>query len=276
MTTSSVARPFFKALKKPLSLAARGLMGTITGVETSVPVLALTFDDGPHPEYTPRLLELLGQYRAKATFFCVGEHAAKHPEVIRLAAEGGHVVGNHTWDHSAFPLLTHRERREQLRKCAAVLKPYGSRLFRPPYGEQSLASRLDLWQMGYQVVGWTYAAPDWRLTNPDRILEEVLPIIRPGGIIVFHDRIATALSSDHFDRTPTIEVVSQLLEKLSGKYTFVTVPELSRYGQLVRSNWYRQKADAAWLNQLIGEGNVPGRQYPLSSAHGRVNAPSHL
>lgn len=272
MNPPSIARALYKTLKKPLSFAARTLMGTIIAVETTDPILALTFDDGPHPEYTLRLLDVLEKYGARATFFCVGQYAARHPDIIRQAVEAGHVVGNHTWDHAAFPLLTHTERCEQIRQCAEALGPYGSRLFRPPYGEQNLASRLDLLQLGYQVICWTGGAPDWCLTNPDQIYEQVLPMIRPGRIFDFHDRIAAAISSAYFDRTPTIEVVERLLKTLSSSYKFVTVPELSRYGQLVRANWYQEEADATWLNQLIGEDNESCRQYPVALGD-RVKAP---
>lgn len=274
MTPSSVIRPLHRALKKPLSLAARHLMGTITHVKTSDPVLALTFDDGPHPQYTPRLLDLLKRHQARVTFFFVGQFVAQYPEIIRRAAEDGHVVGIHTWDHSSFPLLTHRERCEQIRKCAKAINPYGSRLFRPPYGQQSLSSRLDLLRAGYQVVTWTHDAGDWRFTNAAEIVDQVLSGIQPGRIIVFHDRIVTALSPVYFNREPTIIALEQLLQKLTGQYRFVTVPELSRYGRLVRENWY-YKPDVLWLNGLIGERNTPSRQYPLPVRE-RRDAPFYM
>jgi peptidoglycan/xylan/chitin deacetylase (PgdA/CDA1 family) len=270
MRNPSANQLIWKTLKGPISLAARRLLGTITHAETREPVLALTFDDGPHPEYTPRLLEVLDKYQARATFFCVGKFAARHPEVIRQAAQAGHVLGNHTWDHSSFPLLTHGERGAQIRKCAEALKPYGSCLFRPPYGHQSLASRLDLLQQGHQVVGWTHGGSDWRLTSPEQIFEQVLPGIRPGSIIVFHDRIAASRCSAYFDREPSIKAVKLLLEWFSGRYRFVTVPELARYGRLKREKWFRV-ANPSWLNELIEEGNLPSRQYPLTAA-ARVNA----
>lgn len=263
MMRPSVLHPFWKALRTPLSLAARPFMGTISRLETEEPVLALTFDDGPHPEYTVRLLDVLDRHQAKATFFCVGKFAAMHPDVIRQIAEAGHVVGNHTWDHPSVPLLNRKERCAQIRQCEEVLKPFGSRLFRPPYGHQSLASRLNLLQMRYQVVGWTVAAPDWRLTDPRPIVEEVLPQVRPGGIIVFHDRIATALSPINFNREPMLGAVESLLQALSHKYRFVTVPELSGYGRLVRENWYR-RPKTSLLNGLIEDENVPGRRYPVA------------
>ena len=257
----------WKALKKPISVPAKRLLGAITHAETSEPVLALTFDDGPHPEYTLRILELLDHYRARATFFCVGKFAVRHPQIVRQASQAGHLVGNHTWDHPSLPLLTHRERHVQIRKCAEALKPYGSRFFRPPYGHLTLASRLDLLQQGYQVVGWTHGGSDWRLTDPEEILKCVLPAIRPGSILVFHDGMATSQSPDYFDRRPSIEALKLLFERFSDKYRFVTVPELGQYGHIKREKWLRD-SDPAWLNKLIEEGNLPGRQYPLAPEMG--------
>lgn len=238
-------------------MAAMSLMGTITRVETRDPVLALTFDDGPHPEYTMRLLEILDKYKAKATFFCVGKFAARHPDVIRQAAGAGHALGNHTWEHACLPFLGHMERCAQIRKCEEALKPFGSRLFRPPYGYQSLASRLVPLQYGYQVIAWTLDTGDWQPRNAGQILEEVLPRIGPGMSILFHDRISRASQSPaQFDRRPTLEAVSQLLEQLHGSYRFVTIPELLNSGRVVRTNWY-PKANKATFAHVFEE-SCPG------------------
>ena len=105
--------------------------GTVSFVQTNERVAALTFDDGPHPDFTPRLLEILKRYDVRSTFFMVGEAAMKRPDLVRRVAEEGHTIGNHSWDHATFPLLSGRERRLQMRRCAKVLEPYGRRLFRP-------------------------------------------------------------------------------------------------------------------------------------------------
>jgi peptidoglycan/xylan/chitin deacetylase (PgdA/CDA1 family) len=257
-------RTTWKILKKPISIPAKRLLGAITHAETREPVVALTFDDGPHPEYTLRILELLDRYQARATFFCVGKFAARHPDVIRQASEAGHAIGNHTWDHPSLPLLTRRERCDQIRKCEEALKPYGSRLFRPPYGHLNLASRFDLLQLGYQVVAWTYGGADWRLTDSQEIFQCILPGIRPGSIVVFHDRITTSQSPAYFDRKPSIEALKILLERFREEYRFTTVPDLYRYGFVKQEKWLRD-ADPAWLNKLIEEGNLLSRQYPGSA-----------
>ena len=83
--------------------------GTVTGVRTSAPAAALTLDDGPDPETTPAVLDLLGRAGAKATFFLVGARAARHPELVARIAAEGHAVGNHGWDHPALPTLAPAE-----------------------------------------------------------------------------------------------------------------------------------------------------------------------
>lgn len=251
MKTRRATQPISKTLKMPLSHAAKALLGTVTHVQTTEPLIALTFDDGPHPEYTLRLLEILDKYQAKATFFCVGKFAARHPEVIRQVAGAGHVLGNHTWDHPSFPLLSHQQRCAQIQKCAEALRPYGSRLFRPPYGHQSLASRLTLFQNGYQVVTWTIAASDWQITNASQIFEQILPRVRPGRVIVFHDRIAiTSQSPAQFNREHMLEAVSLLLHRLKGSFQFVTLPALFKSGQVIRQNWYCA-GSASWATRLV-------------------------
>ena len=124
------------------------IVGTITHVKTEEAVVALTFDDGPHPEFTPRLLEILEKHHARATFFLVGESAKKYPELVKRIAKAGHSIGNHSWDHPSFPLITGRDRRWQLRACEEAIAPYGQKLFRPPFGNQTIASRLDAFLFG--------------------------------------------------------------------------------------------------------------------------------
>ena len=137
------------------------LLGGITHVTTEAPVAALTFDDGPHPDYTPRLLDLLARYNARATFFLLGKFAIQYPALVQCMAEAGHAIGNHSWDHASFPFLTGRQRRAQIRACAQAIAPYGQRLFRPPYMEQNLSSRLDMLWMRYEVILCDCDSGDW-------------------------------------------------------------------------------------------------------------------
>ncbi len=252
---------------KLLEAIGRRVMGTITHVSTQDPVAALTFDDGPHPESTPRLLDILEKHQARATFFMVGEAAQRYPEIVRRAAQAGHSIGNHTWDHVAVPLITGRERRAQMRACAQAIAPYGQRLFRPPYGYQSVASRLDALWLGYQVVTWNVVAYDWLDHDAQWMADHLASKIKPGSMILFHDVLYRTIEGQYASREPILEAVDMLLERFGDRFRFITVPELLQHGRPQLKNWYWQ-ADPDWLNKLGGQ----SRQYAPVAGHQRLVA----
>jgi peptidoglycan-N-acetylglucosamine deacetylase len=215
------------------------VMGTITHVATQEPVAALTFDDGPHPEFTPYLLDLLKRHRMHATFFMLGEAAEKYPDVVRQVAEGGHVIGNHSWDHPSFPLISWRERRSQIRDCASAIAPYGGQLlFRPPYGHQSLASRFDAWWLGYRVVTWNVVVEDWFDRDAEWMAQRLVERIRPGCVILLHDAIYRSIQVvPQYDRQRMLTALDMTLEQLRGRFRFVTIPELLRHGRPRQQYW---------------------------------------
>ena len=149
------ALPAAKAVVKRVLSESAFALGSVIRVSTAEPAIALTFDDGPHPEDTPRLLDVLERHGAKATFFVVGKSARDHPDLIERIAGAGHALGNHTWDHLSMPSLTGRFRRRQLAWTEEVLGSHSSGLFRPPYGEQSLGSRLDAARLGLRLPAGT-------------------------------------------------------------------------------------------------------------------------
>jgi len=235
-----------RAIKQAL-LALSG-QGTVIRVDTRQPLIALTFDDGPSPEFTPQLLDILERHRARATFFVVGETASRYPELVAETTARGHTVGNHSWDHPSFPTLTGRQRRRQMRRCAEALAPFGAPLFRPPFGHQSPASRLDAWLAGYEVIAWTALAGDWHDWDADRIVQELAGQLLPGHIILLHDALFSAENAACLDRRPTLEAVERLLTE-HPDYAFVTIPALLRSGRAVRQAWYK-RGDPAWLDRL--------------------------
>jgi peptidoglycan/xylan/chitin deacetylase (PgdA/CDA1 family) len=242
---TNVARRAFRRgsrlLLKPFSCPAQSYLGVLRSVATDRPVLALTFDDGPHPEYTPALLEILAKYRARATLFMVGELAVKYPDVVRAAARQGHAIANHSWGHVSFPLLTARECREQLRRCEAALSPYGVKLFRPPYCHQTVRSRWHALRAGYDVVAFSVHAEDWLPRSAQWMTERLVRQARPGAIIILHDNIyRSVLPTAEQDRRPMLRALDSALERLSELFRFVTVPELLREGRPVRENWYQR------------------------------------
>ena len=225
--------------------------GTVTRVDTRQPCVALTFDDGPNPAYTPQLLDILDKHQARATFFMVGGTAEQNKELVSEVAARGHTIGNHSWDHPSFPALTGKQRRQQLRRCATALVPHGQRLFRPPFGHQSLASRLDALWAGYEVIAWNVLAGDWRDWPAEKILAKLDCAVQPGNIILLHDGLFSAAQPSCLDRTPTLRAVDQLLSD-HADYRFVTVPELFKCGRVVRQPWFRI-GDRAWLEALKTE-----------------------
>jgi peptidoglycan/xylan/chitin deacetylase (PgdA/CDA1 family) len=245
-----------KIVLKVLENGAQNIMGTITHVKTEEPLVALTFDDGPHPDHTPELLDILGRYGAHATFFMVGEEASKYPDLVRRVAMAGHAIGNHSWDHPSFPLIRGSERRAQIRACSDALAPYGKKLFRPPYGNQNAMSRFDALRLGYQVVTWNVVAQDWLNDNAETIANRIEGSIQNGSVVLFHDSLYHVIEDRYADREATLKAVGILLERLGPHFRFVTIPELIQHGCPQRSMWFK-KPNATFLNKLKGKYNRP-------------------
>jgi peptidoglycan-N-acetylglucosamine deacetylase len=219
-------------------------LGSVIRIETREPAIALTFDDGPDPVETPRVLEVLERHGARGTFFMIGKRARRHPEIVARIAAAGHAVANHSWDHPSFRWISGSYRRAQIRWCGEVLAPHGVRLFRPPYGEQSLAARLDALRCGYRVVFWDVVAEDWRDDPPHFLVDRVMRRLRRGSIVLLHDSLYTTTDERYRDRGPTRRALEILLSRLAEHYRFVTVPELLRLGRPVQGHWYlRQPLD---------------------------------
>jgi peptidoglycan/xylan/chitin deacetylase (PgdA/CDA1 family) len=232
-----------RMVRKAFAAVLRRMTGTITHVETLQPVVALTFDDGPSPESTPRLLEILERHRVRATFFMIGEKAHSHPELVRSVAMHGHEVANHSWDHREFPLLTGRARRSQLRACARAIAPYGHRLFRPPWGVSG-AYHLDAFLLRYKIINWSVGADDWCSSDAALIADQLVSRIRPGSIVLLHDGLCS-LDDRYRDREPMLKAVEMALERLRGRFQFVTISELLRLGRSQRRLAYFPGRDKA-------------------------------
>ena len=212
----------------------------ITNVETQYSVAALTFDDGPHPIYTPRILKVLANHRVRATFFMVGAAARRYPEIVRDVATGGHVIGNHSWSHSHLPKIPSRFRRlKELWDCANATAPYGQKLFRPPFGAQDDRVRLDALLLRYKVILWNGSAQDWVSQQSEEIAQKMIDRVRPGSIFLLHDAIYDSRSQEPGnDRESMLHGLDKALSVLKKNIHFVTVPELLRSGQPV-CHWPR-------------------------------------
>lgn len=227
-----------RVIKRLFIRISNNTLGTITHVHTETPVVAFTFDDGPHPLYTPLLLKVLEKYDVKATFFMVGEAAKKHPQLTRLVAKAGHEIGNHSWDHTSFISISSNQRRFQLRACEKAIAPYRSRLFRPPWGHQSLSSFLDARLLGYQVITWNVVAEDWMNKTSSFISRRLIRSITPGSIVLLHDAIyKSRIAVPQYYRQPMIEALDFVLERLRDRFRFITVSELLRHGRPAKQVW---------------------------------------
>jgi peptidoglycan-N-acetylglucosamine deacetylase len=246
-------------LKRALAFAIGQFIGTITHVSTREPLVALTFDDGPHPDYTPRLLEILARHQAHATFFMIGETATRHPEIVTMVARQGHAIGNHSWDHPSFPLINGRERRKQIRACAKAISPYGVPLFRPPYCDQTLASWFDAFLLGYRVIAYNVTTDDWCGGDADAVAGQIERRARPGSVIVLHERLFDAMEESYFNRESLLKALDISLDRLAERFRFVTLPELLRHGT-PRKTFWRKQTEIELLNKLRTPAGA-GRRY---------------
>lgn len=149
----------------------------------------LTFDDGPEPEITAWLLDLLRERNISATFFCVGSRVRQHPEILERILKEGHSVGNHTMDHERG---TATKNEDYLKSVENASQFISSDLFRPPYGRMTNSQEKLLLKHGYKIIMWSWLSYDFdNEIQDDKIILESKQI-RGGDILVFHDNIKTA------------------------------------------------------------------------------------
>jgi peptidoglycan/xylan/chitin deacetylase (PgdA/CDA1 family) len=156
-------------------------------IATDEKIIYLTFDDGPHPEVTIKILDELKKYDAKATFFCIGKNVVAYPEVYKRVIDEGHAIGNHTHNHLNG---WKTKDAEYLDNIALAKKYIDSNLFRPPYGKISRFQQSQLKQNRFQLktIMWSLLSGDFDLSlSPEKCLEHVLFNTKPGTIVVFHD-----------------------------------------------------------------------------------------
>ena len=152
----------------------------------------LTFDDGPHPEVTPWVLELLKQEQIKATFFCVGSQIEKYPEIFKQIVVAGHQIGNHSSRHENGWQTKANLYKDSTDKTEQLIAQHGisSKLFRPPYGRITPKQIKLLKQAGYKIVMWSLLSGDfYSKLDPVQALAFLNKNTRPGDIIVFHDSV---------------------------------------------------------------------------------------
>ena len=153
---------------------------------SSEKVIYVTFDDGPVPEVTPRVLDMLDEYNLKATFFCVGENVEKYPELYNDILRRGHKTGNHTYNHLKGISVSTEDYVANVKKAAGLID---SRLFRPPYGRINFRQKQAL-RKEYEIVMWDLITQDYNKNlSPNNILQNIKRYSRNGSLVVFHDSI---------------------------------------------------------------------------------------
>ncbi len=158
----------------------------IWDIKTREKELFLSFDDGPEPEVTPEILEVLQSYKAKASFFCIGKNVENHPDIYQRIVDEGHSVGNHTFNHEKGWDTTLMTYLRSVAQCSQYVK---SNLFRPPYGRirRNQAAAL---RRKYHLIMWDVLSADFDAeVNPQKCLDNVVKNARSGSIIVFHDSL---------------------------------------------------------------------------------------
>ncbi|HET6498992.1 MAG TPA: polysaccharide deacetylase family protein [Coriobacteriia bacterium] len=190
--------------------------------DSSTRVVALTFDDGPWPGQTDRVLDILAEHDVRATFFVVGRLVERHPGIARRIVEDGHLIGNHTQSHA---ILTSHDgagiRREIAEGTRSIREVTGvtPQWFRPPGGRMNPTVLSETERMGMDLVLWDVDPQDWRRPDADRMLTVLLSGIRPGSIVLLHDGGG--------DRSQTVAVLPRLIEELKARgYLFVTLDQL--------------------------------------------------
>jgi peptidoglycan/xylan/chitin deacetylase (PgdA/CDA1 family) len=186
------------------------------------PDVALTFDDGPDPGFTPRVLDVLRRYGVRATFFCIGLHANAYPELVARIVDEGHGIGNHTWSHPYLPDLSREEVLRQVETTGAALARVtgtAPALVRPPYGART--PEVLRWLAGQDLttVLWDVDPSDWAAPPAAAIAAEVTAATTAGSVVLMHDGGG--------DRTGTVAALPEILENLLGRgFRFVTVADL--------------------------------------------------
>lgn len=215
-----------------------GIFGeAVACVHTTQPLVALTFDDGPHPIYTPAIIDILDAYGAKATFFVLGRHAEQHPSVLQALAESGHEIGNHSFYHHDLNKRRPEAIREEISRTDQIIVAAGYQdeiYFRPPYGHANFSVMSALKSMQRMIVRWDIDLRDWAGTAPEAMLAKFEQRVRPGAIVLLHDSSSNQqgdLPEVRHNRENTVEVVQLLLETFVPQgYQFVTVSDLLTAG----------------------------------------------
>lgn len=201
----------------------------LTHADTQRKVIALTFDDGPYPPYTQKLLNVLAEKHVHATFFMVGENAAKHPELVREVQSAGHLVALHAGYHKDLLKLSPDEVRSNIAYGKSTIEGItGTQLhfMRPPHGFKDWSVISAIEDAALLTTNWSIIPRDWTNPGAQVITDRVLEKAEPGAIVLLHDGDSP---KNKAPREQTIEAVAAIIDKLRAQgYEFVTIEELAK------------------------------------------------
>lgn len=207
-------RRFDPRIRLP-KLATRYFPNALWRLPENAKKVALTFDDGPVPEVTPWVLDLLKEENIKACFFCVGENVERHPELYQQIIANGHQVGNHTFNHLQGLKTPDEAFLANVEKAATYVD---SKFMRPPHGWLRKSQYRELTK-DYEVVMWDLISRDYKeKTSPKAVVSNVMNFVRPGSIIIFHDSVKAQKNL-----RPALPVVIKKLKEEG--YQFTLLPE---------------------------------------------------
>ncbi|MBD2362015.1 polysaccharide deacetylase family protein [Anabaena minutissima FACHB-250] len=184
-------------------------------------VIALTFDDGPWPESTAQVLDILKQNNIKGTFFVVGQNIKNYPDLLKRVAAEGHVIGNHTWHHRYHFMNAQVAAYEVVNTTDLIYKVAGvkTNLFRPPGGIMTNGVANYARNSKYAIIMWSSDSIDYSQPRVPNLINNVFRSAKPGGIVLMHDGGG--------DRSQTVQALPEIIAKFRNQgYSFVTVPEL--------------------------------------------------
>lgn len=187
------------------------------------PFVALTFDDGPEPVFTPQILDKLKEHGAKGTFFLKGENIEKYPELVKRMVEEGHLVGNHTYSHPDLTKITDEQFQQELQKTSELIQQTAGYLptyFRPTYGGITESQLKWANDHGMDVIQWSIDTDDWKGLDKDTITETVTFNAMPGSIVLQHNAPGVPLQG-------SVDALDQIIPQLQAKEArLVTISEM--------------------------------------------------
>ncbi|WP_312475636.1 polysaccharide deacetylase family protein [Neobacillus sp.] len=196
--------------------------------KTNLKAIALTFDDGPNPEYTPQLLDLLKKNGVKATFFVVGSKVKKYPDIIKRMNQEGHTIGIHHFEHTSSWILSPLQLKKQLLLTEQAIMECTNekvRFYRPPWGSFNLFSLLI--SKPYKVILWSHIFGDWKVVKgKSGLLKQLLAATEPGSILLLHDCGETLGADKEAPRYMLKSLEIYLQENIKKGTKFVTLTDL--------------------------------------------------